>query len=271
MQSKVVLIACLLGLAMIPEARRCATKTIPEAERTAMRERLASYKSAELRAEPDIIHVYWHQITNGTVGTLSTAQMQSQLDVCNRAYSNSSFGFVLFGVTTTNNPAWFNIVPDTTAETQMKQSLRFGSARDLNLYSSTLGDGLLGWATFPDSNIGYDDGVVFDYRTIPGGQYAPYNEGQTLTHEIGHWMGLYHTFQDGCTGTGDEVADTPAEADATYGCPAVDPDTCPSPGVDPIHNFMDYTDDNCMYQFSSGQADRMRHYGTFTEMLLLLS
>jgi hypothetical protein len=205
------------------------------------------------------IPVYFHNVNNGNTaakGFVTDAQFQQQLDVLNAAYANTSFVFTLAGIDRTTNKNWFSRCDNGRNESQMKAALRQGGKNALNLYTCSPGSNLLGWATFPSGYNGAPslDGVVVLHASLPGGNAAPYNLGDTATHEVGHWLGLFHTFQGGCNG-GDSVADTNAEASPAYGCPA-GRDTCAAPGADPITNFMDYTDDACMNAFSAGQSDR---------------
>jgi hypothetical protein len=242
------------------DARGCATAELSDAEKAAVEQAIGGGKSAQARANGSVnVNVYWHVINNGTGlanGDLPQTHIDASLNVLNNAYKNTPFRFTLAGVDRTTNSQWYTCSGGG-CESKMKSTLRKGGAGDLNIYSNNMGRGLLGWATFPSSYASQPkmDGVVILYSSVPGGTAAPYNEGDTLTHEAGHWFGLYHTFQGGCTG-GDSVSDTAAEASAAYGCPS-GRDTCAGGGADPITNFMDYTDDACMNTFSAGQADRM--------------
>ncbi|TFY76396.1 hypothetical protein EWM64_g7617 [Hericium alpestre] len=213
------------------------------------------------------VEVYFHVISEDTTqagGNLPDSLISAQIDALNDGYSGSGLTFTLAGTTRTVNSNWFNNVgPDSSLQTTMKRQLRQGDEATLNLYSVgfTSGDGagLLGYSTFPSSYADnpQDDGVVFLFSSVPNGGTTNYEEGKTVTHEVGHWVGLYHTFQGGCSGAGDSVSDTPPEASAASGCPT-GRDTCSGGGVDPIHNYMDYSYDSCMNQFTSGQITRFK-------------
>jgi hypothetical protein len=215
---------------------------------------------AVAEATGGVIDVYFHVIRNntGSSGNVSAQQIADQIQVLNDSFAPFGWTFSLAGTTVSNNSKWFTAGPGTKNERNMKNALREGTADDLNIYSSNPGGGLLGWATFPSdyNRRPAQDGVVVLFSSLPGGSAAPYNLGDTGTHEVGHWMGLYHTFQGGCSGSGDQVADTPAEASPAFGCP-IGRNTCSGPGLDPVTNFMDYTDDACMFEFTSGQDTRM--------------
>jgi len=212
------------------------------------------------------VQVWWHVIRTGVGNAtdIPQSQIDAQIAVLNNSYSgatggyNTPFRFVLAGVTRTTNSTWYNACPNSSAESQMKSATRVGGATTLNIWS-TGACGYLGWATFPWSYSSAPslDGVVILYSSVPGGTAAPYNQGDTATHEVGHWLGLYHTFQGGCSGSGDYVSDTPAERSPAYGCPTGRDSCRGQAGLDPIENFMDYSDDYCMYKFTSGQSARM--------------
>ena len=215
------------------------------------------------------VPVYFHVITDGSVGNLTDAQIGNQITVMNLEFAgfeggfNTGFSFRLAGVTRTNNGAWFNAGIGGTNEHTMKQTLHQGGDNALNLYSTTAG-AYLGWAFLPDITTkpgqAYLDGIVFDWETVPGASstYAGrYDLGKTVTHEAGHWLNLEHTFYGGCNAKGDFVDDTPAQRNPSSGCP-IGNDTCPAPGLDPIHNYMDYSYDSCYSEFTAGQTQRMR-------------
>ncbi len=125
--------------------------------------------------------------------------------------------------------------------------------------------GIVGYATFPGSVPATQDGIVMDYRVMGANNTGygtfptllpTYEEGKVFAHEVGHWLDLFHTFHGGCS-VGDQVADTPPQDVNAWNCPGTIPSTCTANGGDPIHNFMDYTNDACRWQFTAGQKARM--------------
>ncbi|GAA1783551.1 zinc metalloprotease [Streptomonospora arabica] len=214
---------------------------------------------------PVAVHIVHAE--DGT-GNVSNGTVREQIAVLDEAFggglagADTGFGFDLAETTRTANNAWFSDFAE--HEEEIKDRLRQGGAETLNLYITDLGEGVLGQAAFPQeySSDPGNDGVVMSYRTVPGGSQQDFDRGYTAVHETGHWLGLFHTFQNGCTDPGDYVDDTPYEAEQASGCPE-GRDTCPDRrGDDPVTNFMDYSDDACMDSFTAGQARRMADHWT---------
>jgi hypothetical protein len=271
MSRRIIALCLLFGLVASPlfaAPQRCGTRVPTDAETAATEQQLQQKgrKPAATIAIPTIVHV----ISKGAGfenGDVPDHMIRAQMSVLNNAFAGytggpaTGFSFNLVGVTRTVNERWHNMLIQSREEREAKAALRQGGANTLNIYL-TAGGGYLGWATFPSSYQSQpgQDGIVVDFRSLPHGPYAEYSEGDTATHEVGHWLGLYHTFQGACTPNNDYVSDTPAEARPAFGCPT-GRDTCtkPSfPGADPVENFMDYTDDACMFTFSAGQVARMK-------------
>ena len=220
-----------------------------------------------LRMNPQVaavggqIQVAFHVIYGrNNEGNIPQSQVTAQIATLNQTYQGTGYTFVLASTDRTFNAQWFTMTPQTNKETQAKNALAISPATRLNFYTCKPGQNLLGWAYFPNSFPETDKrhGVVVHYGSVPGGYLTAYNQGETGTHEVGHYLGLYHTFQGGCAAPGDYVSDTPPEASAyTGGNCSLQRDTCPGGGLDPITNYMDYSYDVCLTNFTAGQDARM--------------
>ncbi|CAE6350782.1 unnamed protein product [Rhizoctonia solani] len=218
-------------------------------------------------SKPVTLKVYWNVIAADKTlknGYVPKSQVVKSIEATNKHYAKSGIRLKLVSTKYIINPDWFNnIYFNTTEANEAKTKLRKGGPADINVYTvgfrSEVSNGTLGYATFPYSYAGNpkDDGIVILYSTLPGGTTPNLNQGKTFTHELGHWLGLYHTFQGGCESPGDRVEDTPPEAEAAYGC-MYGRDTCPGGGKDAIHNFMNYSDDACLTEFTLGQFKRIK-------------
>ncbi|MBB4908096.1 zinc metalloprotease [Actinophytocola algeriensis] len=231
-----------------------------------MTARLASRRGIEIQAVTTVPVVFHVVTASGGAGNVTNTQINQQITEMNQnfaggessAAANTEFQFTLQATRRWTNTNWFNNVDSPSVEAAMKSATREGDAGVLNIWSTNTS--YLGFATFPswyaaDPEL---DGVVIQYGSVPGGNIANFNLGKTASHETGHWLGLYHTFQGGCSASNDQVSDTPAQRTSTSGCPA-GKDTCPAAGVDPIHNYMDYSYDSCYNQFTQGQKTRMKN------------
>jgi hypothetical protein len=239
-----------------------------------------------------IIPVVVHVLYNTAAQNISDAQVQSQIDVLNEDYrklnadvvntpsiyaglaADVNVQFVLArrdpgGAATTGIIHKQTKTTSWSTNDAVKNSKRGGdnpwdATRYLNLWACNLGQSLLGYAQFPGGATSID-GVVILYSAFgsrakyPAGTYTTtYDMGRTGTHEVGHWLNLRHIWGDdngACTGS-DLVADTPNQGAENYGCPAFPHVSCANSG-DMSMNYMDYTDDRCMYMFSAGQSTRM--------------
>ncbi|SEP57319.1 zinc metalloprotease [Microlunatus flavus] len=227
--------------------------------------------SAQHKLGKTTIPVYVHVITTASgKGDVSTERIEKQISVLNKAYAGKTsksskktpFRFELEAVDRTARSDWYSWAPPTDTgvgdDVAPKTALHRGGFGDLNLYVAALEDGVLGYSSFPWDTTLPRDGVVLLNSALPGGSAKGYDKGDTATHEVGHWLGLLHTFQNGCAKPGDLVSDTPYQADGDniFSCSSK-LNTCRSKGKDPVHNFMSYGDDKCLSRFTKGQVSRM--------------
>ncbi|KAA3619472.1 MAG: zinc metalloprotease [Calditrichaeota bacterium] len=218
------------------------------------------------------IPVIFHVIFNSSQeGNISNSTIEAQFNVLQNKFSGLGFSYFLAGISRTQNNNWFEITATGDDVDSMRENLHIDTRRVLNIYITKLSGDTQGVAKYPWFNDWKQHGVVIDYRTLPGGSHPTKNQGKTLVHEVGHFWGLIHPWENEefkCNEIyvqmgvdefvwGDGVSDTPIQKSPTYGCPSFH-DSCQSePGNDSVHNYMDYADDPCMYEFTDGQIDRM--------------
>lgn len=230
-----------------------------------------------------IIPVVVHVIHDGGTNNISDAQIQSQIDVLNEDFrkkvGTNGFGagvdtdieFCLAkkdpqgkctnGIVRINSPLSNH---QTYQRSQLKLLSYWDNTRYLNMYvvkNINNGSGILGYSSFPGGPPD-EDGIVVKHNYYGRIGTASTSLGRTTTHEIGHWFGLYHTFNGGCgvdtCADGDLVCDTPPAANPNYGCPTINSCSNDFPNInDQIQNYMDYSNDNCKSMFSNGQKQRM--------------
>ncbi|MET0626681.1 MAG: zinc metalloprotease [Pyrinomonadaceae bacterium] len=260
------------------EGSVCGRPFGDEKEKPKLKEKSKSTARSEVQAYSlgagsVTINVYFHVINRGTGeanGDVAEHRLDQQIAVLNDAFggvtggANTSFRFQKACVTRTNNATWYNMSTDgrtvSARERAAKTALHQGGATELNFY--TINDTGSAWARFPweYSSEPALDGIVVPHTMLPGGTRANFGDGDIAVHEVGHWLGLYHTYGSNCAVNADEVADTPIhlEPSSVVGnCPPPR-DSCPqSIGLDPDDNFMTDTSDACKRKFTPGQSARM--------------
>jgi len=197
-------------------------------------------------------------------GLVSDEIIEAQTAVLNTFYNSFGYSFYTANIDSAVNAGWYYATDSHKFETDtwvnddqflaMNHAMNVDVPTSINFYwtgaTLTSGLGVYPWS-FPEDSSSH--GLYCANYTFPGSD-GNFSEGYTGVHEVGHYFGLYHTFQNGCTAPGDEVDDTPAQEEANYGCPS-NPYSCNS--YDDVGNFMDYMDDVCLNHFTQGQIDRM--------------
>lgn len=250
-----------------PRLYRCGTAAPTPSEKIQVGRVIAALRAHRVTFRGKlVIPIRFHIIHDGARGYLPDRRLKAQVALLNGACAPAGIAFRIADARLHENDAWFYHEPGSHAETEMKTELGKDTARSLNIYIAEPG-GVLGYATFPWRYAASPerDGVVLHHASLPDAarraldQPFPFDLGMTAVHQIGHWAGLFHTFEGGCEAPGDDVADTAYEEKPASGCPLNQPSSCQGEmGFNPVENYMDYSDDACMKLFTPLQYRRIR-------------
>ncbi len=273
------------------EQRVCAAQDVLEEQMSAdpaLRQKMNDlelftkrYESGEVNAalatDTIKIPVVFNVLYRTAAENVSAAQLQSQIDVLNQdfqgynadaknipaLFSKVKAGFIPVKFVLSSTVRKSTTIKSWTTNDNMKSSAKGGISpttptTKLNIWVCTMSGGILGYAQFPGGNSATDGVVLLNTATGKvGTALAPFGLGRTATHEVGHWLNLRHIWGDANCGT-DNVNDTPSHNASNGGCPSYPHySTCTGKPVEMTMNYMDYTNDACMYMFSAGQKTRM--------------
>lgn len=203
------------------------------------------------------LHVHILQDSQGS-NPVSMEIINASVTRLNAGFARAGFTFQVESIETVVNDTWANVPRSNQGLLdEISAALNVRVRNAANVYIGLL-EGFCGFASLPYSQDP-NEAVYLDYTCLPGGRES--DAYDTIIHEMGHFMGLLHTFApepNGCRGRGDYIADTPFQKIPHFKCKRVD--TCPRrPGLDPVRNYMDYTEDSCNHRFTRGQIALMRY------------
>lgn len=254
---------------------------------TASRSEMGTQSTTDAIPAIIIIPVVVHILYNTSVQNISDAQIMSQIAVLNKDFRGTNAdriktpsyfsslsadagfefrlakidpsGYATTGIVRKQTSIQMFGLDDRIKSNTIGGDNAWDSKNYLNIWVGNIVSGILGYTSKPGGPAGMD-GVVINFAAFGtiGTVSAPFNLGRTATHEIGHWLNLRHTWGDAYCGD-DQVDDTPQQRASNTGCPTGEKFTCgTTPHGDMYMNFMDLTNDACMYMFTYGQCQRMR-------------